>query len=171
MAQTGDTGPLGRRAARVLAVSGRGSVLLLRGGDPARPGTHIWHAPGGGVESGESDRDAAVREFAEETGRVVELGPLVWDRELDFSFNHVQFHQYEVFFLARVVAEFEPDSDGHNEIERAYLSGHGWFTPDELRTVGERDLIAPPDAVERLEDLLRDGPPVTPVRVLGAVLP
>jgi 8-oxo-dGTP pyrophosphatase MutT (NUDIX family) len=160
-----------RRAARVLALSPHGRVLLLRGGDPARPGTHIWHAPGGGVDPGEDDRAAAAREFHEETGRTIELGPLVWDRELDFSFNHVSYHQFEVFFLASVDHEFEPDSLGHNEIELAYLSGHGWFSPAELRAVGEHDLLAPPDLPERLEELLSDGAPVEVVRVLGAVLP
>jgi 8-oxo-dGTP pyrophosphatase MutT (NUDIX family) len=160
-----------RRAARVLAVSDRGRVLMLRGGDPARPGTHIWHAPGGGVEPGEDDRGAAAREFLEETGRAVEIGPLVWDRDLEFSFNHQLYQQYELFFLAHVGAEFEPASDGHNEIEQQYLSGHGWFSPDDLSAVAERDLLAPPDVVERLEELLRDGPPTDVVRVLGAVLP
>ncbi len=157
-----------RRAARVVAVSAQGRVLLLRGGDPARPGVHIWHTPGGGVEQGEPDRAAAAREFLEETGRAVELGPLVWDRELLFSFNHVRYQQYEVFFLATVGAEFEPDSSGHNDIELEYLSGHGWFSPSELRELS--DLLAPPDLADRLGDLLRDGPPPATVRVLGAVL-
>ena len=171
MVETDGTEPTWRRASRVLAVSDRGRVLLLRGGDPARPGTHIWHTPGGGVEAGEDDREAAVREFREETGRTIEVGPLVWDRVLDFSFNFEQIHQYELFFVAAVGAEFEPDSSGNTEIEQQYLTGHGWFTPDELRAVGEHDLIAPPDIPERLEELLRDGPPANLVRVRGAVLP
>ncbi|MBI1377768.1 MAG: NUDIX domain-containing protein [Frankiales bacterium] len=171
MGQTGDVGPLRRRAARVVAVSDRERLLLLRGGDPARPGRHIWHAPGGGVDPGEDDRAAAVREFAEETGRHVELGPLVWDRELEFSFNHVLYHQFEVFFLAHVGPEFEPDDAGHNEIEQSYLSGHGWFSVAELREVARTDLLAPPDLPDRLDDLLRTGVPDRPVRVLGAVLP
>ncbi len=62
-----------RRAARVLAVSPAGRVLLFEGGDPDRPHVRIWHAPGGGVEAGESDRDAAQREFLEETGLPVDL--------------------------------------------------------------------------------------------------
>jgi 8-oxo-dGTP pyrophosphatase MutT (NUDIX family) len=164
-------GPTVRRASRVLAISDRGRVLMLRGGDPARPGTHIWHTPGGGVEAGEDDRAAAVREFLEETGRSINVGSLVWDRVLDFSFNFEQIHQYELFFVADVGAEFLPDSGGHNEIEQQYLTGHGWFTPDELRAVGEHDLLAPPDIPERLEELLRDGAPDEPVRVRGAVLP
>ena len=171
MVESEGTDPSFRRASRVLAMSDRGRVLMLRGGDPARPGTHIWHAPGGGVEAGESDEAAAVREFLEETGRAIEVGALVWDRVLDFSFNFEQIHQYELFFLAEVGAEFEPDSGGHNEIEQQYLTGHGWFTTDELRAVGEHDLLAPPDIADRLDDLRRDGPPDVPVRVLGAVLP
>ena len=90
---------------------------------PRRPGTHIWHAPGGGVEPGEDDRTAAVREFLEETGRTIEVGPLVWDRDLEFSFNHVLYRQFEVFFVAHVGPEFEPDAAGHNEIELQYLLG------------------------------------------------
>ena len=171
MVVTGDGTPVQRRASRVLAVSDRGRLLMLRGGDPARPGIHIWHAPGGGVDPGESDHAAAEREFLEETGRAVEVGALVWDRELDFSFNHVHYHQYEVFFLALVGGEFEPDDGGHNAIEQQYLSGHGWFSPDELRETARRDLLAPPDVAERLDELLRHGPPAVPVRVLGAVLP
>jgi 8-oxo-dGTP pyrophosphatase MutT (NUDIX family) len=169
--ETGGTEPTLRRASRVLALSDLGRVLMLRGGDPARPGTHIWHTPGGGVEAGEDDRTAAVREFREETGRTIEVGALVWDRVLDFSFNFEQIHQYELFFVADVGAEFEPDSGGHNEIEQQYLTGHGWFTPDDLRAAAEHDLLAPPDIPERLEELLRDGPPEHVVRVRGAVLP
>ncbi len=160
-----------RRAARVLAVSDAGRVLLLRGGDPARPRTHIWHSPGGGVQDGEDDRTAAAREFVEETGREAVLGALVWDRELDFSFDRVGYHQVEVYFLARFGVEFEPRSDGHDELERVHLSGHGWFSPAELREQARTDLLAPPDLPERLEDILRDGPPPVPVRVAGAMLP
>jgi 8-oxo-dGTP pyrophosphatase MutT (NUDIX family) len=160
-----------RRAARVLALSPYGRVLLLRGGDPARPGTHIWHAPGGGVEAGEDDDAAAEREFVEETGHEVALGPLVWDRELEYSFNHEFVRQYEVFFLGTVDDEFVPVRDGHNERELTYLTGHGWFDPGGLRRQAALDLIAPPDLADRLEVLLRDGAPAAPVRVQGAVLP
>lgn len=163
-----------RRAARVLALSPAGRVLLFEGGDPDRPYVRIWHAPGGGVEAGESDADAAQREFLEETGVPVELGPHVWDRELVFGFNGTTYDQVEVYFLARVEAEHAASSDGHNEIEQLYLTDHGWFSVDDLRALPTPDgsvLVAPPDIADRLEDLLRDGPPSAPVRVAGVVLP
>ena len=163
-----------RRAARVLAVSPAGRLLLFEGGDPDRPHVRIWHAPGGGVEPGEDDREAAEREFLEETGHAVELGPHVWDRRLVFGFNGATYDQTEVYFLARVEAEHVASSAGHNEIEQLYLSGHAWFSVDELRALPALDgsvLVAPPDIADRLEDLLRDGPPTTAVRVAGVVLP
>jgi 8-oxo-dGTP pyrophosphatase MutT (NUDIX family) len=160
-----------RRSARVLALAPTGRVLLLRGADPARPGTAIWHAPGGGVEPGESDPQAAAREFREETGRLVEVGPLVWERHLLFSFDHVRYDQDEVYFLVDVDAEFTPTQLEHSDLERLYLTGHGWFGAQDVREVAERDLVAPPDLAARLDDLVRDGVPATPVRVGGAVMP
>src|SRR5512140_958836 len=115
-----------RRAARVLAVSPQDRILLFEGGDPDRPHVRIWHTPGGGLEPGEDDRAAAEREFAEETGRPVDLGPHVWDRDVVFGFNGVVYDATEVFFLARVDAEFVPDTSGHNEIEQTYITGHRW---------------------------------------------
>ena len=48
----------------------RGRLALVEIGDPA---SRVWLAlPGGGVEAGESPEAALVREFAEETGLVVQ---------------------------------------------------------------------------------------------------
>jgi ADP-ribose pyrophosphatase YjhB (NUDIX family) len=163
-----------RRAARVVAVSPQGRVLLLEGGDPDRPHVRIWHTPGGGVEAGEDDRAAAAREYAEETGVEVVVGPHVWDRRLVFGFNGTTYDQVELFFLAEVPGEHPVSSAGHNEIEQLYLTASRWFTVDDLRALPAADgsvLVAPPDLADRLEDLLRDGPPPAPVEVAGVVLP
>lgn len=173
-AVTSERPVVARRAARVLAVSPSGRVLMLEGGDPDRPHVRIWHAPGGGVEPGEDDRAAARREYAEETGHDVEPGPHVWDRRLVFGFDGRTYDQVEVFFLARVDHEHDVSAAGHNELEQRYLTGHRWLSVEELRALPAPDgsvLVAPPDAADRLEELLLAGPPASPVRVQGAVLP
>ena len=58
-----------------LAYDADDRLLLVRRGN--EPGRGLWSVPGGRVEPGESDADAVVREMAEETGLIVEPGPLV----------------------------------------------------------------------------------------------
>jgi 8-oxo-dGTP pyrophosphatase MutT (NUDIX family) len=59
-------------AAGVALFDGEGRLLLARHVDDGH-----WGTPGGGVEPGESPRDAAVREFEEEVGLRVENCELI----------------------------------------------------------------------------------------------
>jgi len=161
--------PVRRRAARVLVIDAQQRLLLLRGVDPARPQWPIWHAPGGGIDPGESPEQAAGRELQEEVGlRPENLGAVVWTRQLRFSFDGIEYDQDEVFFVHHVDSHVV-DTRGHSALERRYLSDHGWFTVADIRSTP--DLVAPPDLAERFAELLRDGPPPSPVQVQGAVLP
>jgi 8-oxo-dGTP pyrophosphatase MutT (NUDIX family) len=158
-----------RRAARVLIIDAESRVLLLRGIDPARPQTGFWHAPGGGIDEGETDAVAAVREVREETGIDVEVDSApVWKRHLNFSFDGIRYDQHEVYFVARVSAP-EVNTSGRSATENRYLGAHRWFSVDDLRD--EADLLAPPDLADRFDDLLRLGLPSEPVMVAGAVFP
>src|ERR1700749_446046 len=54
---------------------GGGRMLLVQRGH--EPGKGLWSVPGGKVEAGETDTEAVKREVMEETGLIVEGGPLI----------------------------------------------------------------------------------------------
>ena len=57
-----------RRTSRILLLDPEGRVFLMDTNAPSSDGAHRWITPGGGVDPGESHRDAAIRELREETG-------------------------------------------------------------------------------------------------------
>lgn len=129
-----------RRTARVLLIDDDADRLLLFADtDPGIPGARWWITPGGGVEPGESDLQAAVRELAEETGVVAEpdavSAPLAV-RRVRHGYTDVIVEQDEVFFALRVPA-FTVDTAGHTEEERVTMTRHHWWTRDELTVTTE----------------------------------
>jgi ADP-ribose pyrophosphatase YjhB (NUDIX family) len=74
-----------------------GRVLVIERGTP--PGEGLWSVPGGKLEPNETLAQAVAREVREETGLVVEVGPLacVVERMGD------DFHYVILDYLARVI--------------------------------------------------------------------
>jgi 8-oxo-dGTP pyrophosphatase MutT (NUDIX family) len=129
-----------RRASRVLVLDPDGRALLFRDSDHGlNPVPHWWITPGGGVDPGESDLAAAVRELREETGLQLSpdafVGPVATRRVLHGYSDHVT-RQDEVFYAVHV-AQFTPDATEHTEEELVCLVGHGWFGPEELAALDE----------------------------------
>ena len=128
-----------RRTARVLVADDGGRMLLFADSDPGLPGLRWWITPGGGIEPGESDLEAAVRELREETGLVVEAADLVGPlarRHVVHGYTDVVVEQDEVF-LGVLVPAFEVDVTGHTEEERLTMTEHRWWTREQLATTSE----------------------------------
>lgn len=129
-----------RRAARVLLVNDGDRVLLFRGFDPARPAHRYWFTPGGGLDGDESPAVGAARELWEETGlrrSADEMGPSVWRETVDYPFDGHWYRQEQDFFLVRV-PDWDVDTSGFDEIERATVDAHRWWTAEELEQTVEK---------------------------------
>lgn len=122
----------------MLLIDDTGRLLLFADSDPGIVGAW-WITPGGGVESGESDLQAAVRELAEETGLLVDTdamsAPLA-HRRVRHGYTDVIVEQDEVFF-GLVVTPFTVDTAGHTEDERLTMTRHHWWTRGELAATTE----------------------------------
>jgi 8-oxo-dGTP pyrophosphatase MutT (NUDIX family) len=151
-----------RPAARLLVLDPEGAVFLQRHHD-AEVGPH-WVLPGGGLDEGEDPLAGAVRETVEETGWTdVVTGPALWRWEHDYHRADTGLvRQHEVIFLASAPRR-DPVGDLTDSFAADGILGCRWFTPEELAEVTE--VLWPPQLVELLADLRRDGPPAAPIEL------
>lgn len=123
-----------RRAVRVVVTDGE-RALLFSDSDPGVPGLHWWITPGGGIDPGETELEAAVRELAEETGLAVAaqdlVGP-VMKRFVIHGYSDQVLGQAEAFYVLRVPTPFTLDTSGFTAEEKITIAAWDWLALDRL---------------------------------------
>ncbi|SDK15819.1 NUDIX hydrolase [Streptomyces indicus] len=155
-----------RHAARGLVVDEQERILLCR--FQLDGGLGVWSTPGGGVEPGESVREALHRELLEEIGLVVEgEPPHVWHRKfVDAGYAPGYDGAAHDYFFIRTRAFTPAGTMSAEELAAEGISGFRWWSLAELAGHRGPDLFAPRDLVTPLTALLTDGAPERPV-ILG----
>jgi 8-oxo-dGTP diphosphatase len=152
-----------RPTVRVVLLDPADRVLLMRGRLPgSAPGVGAWFTIGGGIEPGETPREAAVREIIEETGfQDVELGPVVWVRTGVLRIPDPALFR-ESYFIARCPGG-EPTRDGWDALERSLIDDIRWWSQAEIAGSAER--IFPPGLSTLLPPLLTGTLPPEPLQI------
>jgi len=133
-----------RATSRLIVVDEDGRVLLMLTKAPDTSGVARWITPGGGVDPGETQAEAAIRELREETGQIItDPGDVVYVEDFVVPWDDADHtHGHAEFFIVRL-PHFEIDDAGWTDDERVDILESRWFTIDELDGLDAAD-----DAVE-----------------------
>lgn len=134
-----------RTTGRVIPIDPAGRALLLHGFEPARPDWWFWFTIGGAVEPGESTRQAARRELAEEVGIEVaeeRLGEPYLDATIEFDWADVHIVQRQTFYAVLLPDAPIADLSGLDGLETDTIDAADWIELDDLVT-GRAEPVAP----------------------------
>ncbi|MHB8335079.1 MAG: NUDIX hydrolase [Acidimicrobiales bacterium] len=110
-----------------------GRVVLVRSSNPHHD-PPLWWLPGGGIDFGEAPEEALIREFAEETGLIVNDPQLVGvtsdERRRD---NGERLHTVRILYTVQLMGgSLRDEAEGTTDLTR-------WFQLDEMSDVNLAD--------------------------------
>lgn len=122
-----------------------------------------WQMPQGGIDKGETPRQAALRELEEETGLTdVLLGPCVWLREHRARLGGRWYAVDEQYFIGQVPRPVEIARTGWTDLELQELAECRWWSMDEI--AASEDIFVPRRLAALLPPILRGEYPGVPIR-------
>jgi 8-oxo-dGTP pyrophosphatase MutT (NUDIX family) len=133
-----------RSVVRLVVLDTEGRLLLFHTRDPCHPDLGTWwELPGGGIEPGETYRDAAVRELREETGIVAaysQIVPPAWRRRASFRHRQARRLQDELVVTVRLAMPGPGiDESRRLDYEKEDYFGYRWWpVPEVLSSSSER---------------------------------
>jgi len=106
------------------AILREGTILMVL---HVREDRSYWTLPGGGVEPGETNEQAAVRETLEECGLAVKIIRPLFERDY--------FSGREYIFLAEIIGDDEPskDLDPEHPLEEQWIQDVGWRSLESMK--------------------------------------
>ena len=112
---------------------GKTQILLIKHQGLGKP--YFWIPPGGGIEFGETAKNALCREFLEETGLIIEIQKFLGISE----FLNLPLHTYELFFMVDVKGgNLKQGIDPETDIDKQVIQKISWLSLEELAQIPEQ---------------------------------
>jgi ADP-ribose pyrophosphatase YjhB (NUDIX family) len=129
----------------------RGEVLLVRFVVPRAEGEFVfWALPGGEIEAGETEAEAAVREVKEELRLELQVERLVYRDSNQFLHQGEMQDNVDFLFQAKCKRE-EPRLIGVTADEREIMKEIRWWSEAEIE--GSWEKIFPENLARRMREL------------------